>query len=146
MSINYISCHGHIECLQASSTKSYKDKVLNKPQRIWIYTMWYLNNIGLWETFKFAVSKIVNPFIPPLRKRRTSVEKNKLSSDQEVLHLKPGELVEVKSEKEILATLDTKREHKGLMWMVGMRKYCGKSYRVLKRVQSIRLESNLEMR
>jgi len=146
MSIHCRSCHGHIECLQASSTKSYLDTVLRKPQRIWIYVMWHLKNVTLWKTFKFAVSTIINSFVPPSGKRRTSIKKKKLSSDQEVLHLRPGELVEVKSQKEILATLDERREHKGLTWMLGQRKYCGKRYRVLKRVQTIRLESNLEMR
>ena len=60
--------------------------------------------------------------------------------------LQPGELVEVRSVEEILATLDRHRRHKGLLWMTGMRKYCGGQYRVYKRVERIALESNGELR
>ncbi len=65
---------------------------------------------------------------------------------QEVLDLQPGELVEVKSVEEILATLDGNRRHKGLLWMTGMSKYCGGRYRVLRKVERIMLETNGELR
>jgi hypothetical protein len=60
--------------------------------------------------------------------------------------LRPGELVEVKSIDQILTTLDKRRRHDGLLWMVGMRKFCGKRYRVFKRVETIMLENNGESR
>jgi len=69
-----------------------------------------------------------------------------LPPDSEVLGLRPGELVEVKSVEEILATLGPDRKCRGLLWMTGMRKFCGKRYRVLKRVESILLETNGELR
>jgi hypothetical protein len=65
---------------------------------------------------------------------------------QETLALQPGELVEVRPIEEILATLDRHRRHKGLLWMTGMRKHCGRQYRVYRRVQRITLESNGELR
>ncbi len=50
------------------------------------------------------------------------------------LNLKPGELVEVKGKDEILATLDLNLRNRGLSFTPEMMKYCGKRYRVLKRL------------
>jgi hypothetical protein len=49
------------------------------------------------------------------------------------LHLRVGELVEVKSKSEILATLDTNGRIDGLPFMPEMFQYCGKTFRVYKR-------------
>lgn len=54
-----------------------------------------------------------------------------------VLDLKPGELVRVKSYPEILATLDRNNKNRGLWFDAEMVQYCGKTYRVAKRVQRI---------
>ncbi|MDG7000295.1 MAG: hypothetical protein JRN15_14420 [Nitrososphaerota archaeon] len=59
----------------------------------------------------------------------------------EVLNLQPGELVEVKSLDEILATLDSTGKHRGLGFSGEMREYCGRRMRVFKRVERICLES-----
>jgi len=64
----------------------------------------------------------------------------------EALDLKPGELVRVRPEPEILATLDKCDQHKGLAWMPMMRDCCGKEFKVYKRVQKIVLESTGEIR
>jgi len=64
----------------------------------------------------------------------------------ETLGLQPGELVEVRPIDEILATLNRNRRCKGLLWMTGMRKFCGKRYRVYRRVARIMLETNGEVR
>jgi hypothetical protein len=53
------------------------------------------------------------------------------------LNLQPGELVRVKSYKEILATLDTSNKNRGLFFDAEMVPYCGRIYRVLKRVNKI---------
>jgi len=55
----------------------------------------------------------------------------------EKLHLKPGELVQVKSYDEILETLDTRNKNRGLWFDVEMVKYCNGVYRVLCRVERI---------
>jgi hypothetical protein len=62
------------------------------------------------------------------------------------LNLQPGDWVEVRSEEEILAMLDKNRKYKGLGWMAGMSKHCGKRYRVFKRLETILLESTGEYR
>ena len=53
------------------------------------------------------------------------------------LSLQPGELVEVKRKDEILATLDFRGRNRGLLFHHELLKYCGRRYRVLKRVNKI---------
>jgi hypothetical protein len=57
------------------------------------------------------------------------------------LNLQPGELVEIKSEHEIAATLDATGRCRGLGVMPEMWGFCGKHARVLKRVNSIVVET-----
>jgi glycosyltransferase involved in cell wall biosynthesis len=52
----------------------------------------------------------------------------------EQLNLQPGELVQVKSKEEIIATLDERDRHRGLLFDGAMLTYCGGIYRVLGRV------------
>ncbi|MCI0562880.1 MAG: hypothetical protein MN733_30740 [Nitrososphaera sp.] len=53
------------------------------------------------------------------------------------LHLQPGELVRVKSYKDILATLNEGNRNQGLWFDAEMVRFCGGTYRVLKRVNRI---------
>src|SRR5271170_897407 len=55
----------------------------------------------------------------------------------EVLNLQPGELVEVRSKEEIMATLDKSQKNRGLWFDSDMLPYCGGIYRVLRRVHRI---------
>ena len=50
-----------------------------------------------------------------------------------VLNLRVGDVVEVRSEQEILETLDARGTLEGLPFMPEMLKYCGKRFRVFKR-------------
>lgn len=50
-----------------------------------------------------------------------------------VLDLRPGELVEVRSEEEILRTLDSNGMYEALPFMPEMREFCGRQFRVYKR-------------
>ncbi len=108
--------------------------------------MWYIENVGFWATFRFTLFRIAEVFIPHKGNWKALIKNEKKSFDGESLKLKPGELVEVKSEEAILDTLDKKREHNGLVWMIGMRRSCGKKYRVFKRVKTIRLEATGRLR
>lgn len=54
-----------------------------------------------------------------------------------ILDLKPGELVRVKPYHEILATLDQNSRNRGLWFDAEMVRYCGGTYRVVKRVRRI---------
>jgi hypothetical protein len=56
---------------------------------------------------------------------------------QEVLDLQPGELVRVKSLAEIVATLDANNANRGMSFDGEMVRYCGREFRVLRRVEQI---------
>jgi hypothetical protein len=62
-----------------------------------------------------------------------------------VLNLQPGELVEVKSKAEILATLDAQSRNRGLRFDSEMLHYCGRRYQVERRVERILDERTGEM-
>jgi hypothetical protein len=55
----------------------------------------------------------------------------------QVLNLRPGELVQVRSEEEIKATLNRNWKNRGLVFEQEMLRYCGKTYRVLGRVNHL---------
>lgn len=57
----------------------------------------------------------------------------------EVLDLKTGDVVEVRTKEEIIATLKGAK-YKGLSFMPEMLKYCGKQFKVLKKVKKYILE------
>jgi len=52
----------------------------------------------------------------------------------ETIDLQPGELVQVRSKEEIMATLDKQNRNRGLLFDSEMLAYCGGIYRVLRRV------------
>ncbi len=64
----------------------------------------------------------------------------------ESLNLQSGEWVEVKSMKEIEATLDANGKNRGLGFVPDQAAFCGKRYRVAGRVEKIILEWSGEMR
>jgi hypothetical protein len=149
MSTNHETCHGQFACLQDCSTAFQPSRISTKWDNLkltWAHAMWHLQDKGLWGTLKLAISKIRKPLTGERKRPRVLAKSSGLAPDEEVLNLKPGELVEVKSEEDILATLDEKRRYKGLLWMKGMRRFCGKRYRVYKRLERILLETNGELR
>jgi len=54
-----------------------------------------------------------------------------------VLNLQPGDLVQVRSRDEIMPTINVNRKNRGLSFDVEMVPYCGKTFRVLSRVERI---------
>jgi hypothetical protein len=54
----------------------------------------------------------------------------------QVLNLKPGELVEIRSAAEIALSLDASGKLDGLPFMAEMEKYCGRQFHVLRRADS----------
>jgi len=65
----------------------------------------------------------------------------------EVLSLEPGDWVEVRSEQEIRAGLDSRGKHRGMAFVpVEMLVHSGHRYRVLKRVEKIFLEESRQNR
>jgi len=64
----------------------------------------------------------------------------------EILNLQPGEWVEVRSAKEIFATLDKHGKLRGLGFTPEMVAFCGKRLRVYKKLDKIILEATGELR
>jgi len=68
------------------------------------------------------------PFVPVPTLRKTPTE---------ALKLRAGEIVQVKTKEEIIATLDTRGKNRGLWFDVEMIRYCGGQFKVLRRVEKI---------
>lgn len=130
-------CQGHSEYLKAYS-KAVPLYKLSKG-------LWYIKNKGLWTTVKHVAYKLKRLARKRKGRSKTMAKKSQTAND-EVLSLKPGEWVAVRSEEEILATLDQTERYKGLSWMPGMEKFCGKRFRVYKRLKRILIESTGELR
>jgi hypothetical protein len=110
-------------------------------KNISFHTGRYLKTIGAIGTTKLAFLRAALHIGIKPKVRPVSVPKH-----EEVLNLQPGELVEVKSIAEIQKTLDENGRYKGLYFMREMRLFCGKQFRVHKKVNRILLESTAEIR
>lgn len=66
---------------------------------------------------------------------KKEVDPKRSRANQASMTLKPGDLVRVKSEKEIRMTLNRWNQLQGCGFMEEMRPYCGTTQRVLKRVE-----------
>lgn len=69
-----------------------------------------------------------------------------IGGNVEVLDLQRDEWVEVRSAREIFATLDRRDKLKGLRFTPEMAKFCGKRFKVYKRLDKIILEATGELR
>jgi len=108
--------------------------------------LWYLSRRGISETTQFLRFRAGRAALAhDGGKRGHPLEGNGVVGEEK-LDLRPGELVRVRPESEILATLDQFGCHKGMRWMPMMREYCGKTFPVYKRVSKIVLESTGEIR
>jgi hypothetical protein len=65
------------------------------------------------------------------------IEGTASKAESEVLNLRPGELVEIRSKEEIMATLSADHRNRGLWFDSEMLPYCGGIYRVLRSVHRI---------
>ena len=146
MTMNHKSCHGTFDCLLTGSNQCNMSPLLKTRQKYKSYILWWVENLGWTAAMKHIFIRLFRPYSYNKNQPLCNVEKSKQESCDEVLGLHSGELVEIKSVEEIMATLDNNRRNKGLRWMTGMRKYCGGQYRVIRRVERIILESNGELR
>jgi hypothetical protein len=101
---------------------------------------YYLKSAGLTFTAKRIVKLLATKGLGSLGFKRTFGRTPPVGRLDEVLDLQPGELVEVKSEEEIKRTVDGAGRHRGLTFTAEMREYCGRQFRVFKRVRKICLE------
>lgn len=104
--------------------------------------VWYLSVLGL--------RKFAPRMFPSTRLGRFVLGKKQTLNvgirKYKPLRLQPGEWVEVRSVKEIFDTLDAKGNLKGLRFVPEMVKFCGKRFRVYKRLDKIILEATGELR
>lgn len=149
MPTNKEPCHGQFDSLMSWSVP------LNLPatyRYLWnlrltaFHMLWHFKTKGLLKTLALTLSKVLKFVGVEKNNKPNCIGEKGQSLYGQILNLKPGELVEVKSEEEILVTLDENRKSRGLLWMAGMRKFCGKRYRVYKRLERILLESTGEFR
>jgi hypothetical protein len=68
------------------------------------------------------------------------------AASRPLLNLEQGELIEVRSENEILATLDSSGKLRGLHFAPEMIKHCGKRFKVYKKLRKILIETTGELR
>ena len=132
----------------------YRDMVLNGfpdsrlalPLRRHWFTLkryvWYISILGL-RGFAARIfpSTNIGKFALKNKSKGTTVV-----NVGETLNLQPGEWVEVRSAKEIFATLDAQGKLKGLRFTPEMAKFCGKRFRVYKLLGKIILEATGELR
>jgi hypothetical protein len=107
---------------------------------------WWLSQKGIRATGNTVLSRIGAR--ARLGRHGPQDESPKTTRDRpgEILNLQPGELVEVRSEREILETLDENGKCRGLLWMDNMASFCTRRYRVYKRVEKVMLESTGKVR
>jgi hypothetical protein len=83
--------------------------------------------------------------VPGLRTARRKTARLEIWED-EIQNLQPGEWIEVKSRDEILSTLDQNAKHRGLRFVPEMYDFCGRRFRVFKRVEKICIENTPDVR
>jgi hypothetical protein len=94
--------------------------------------------LGTFDVFRVLLVEVFNKF-QSIRKgvQYPHVQALPAASPSGELNFQPGEFVRVKSRQEIFATLDKRNRNRGLLFDSEMLKYCGGTYRVLKRVNQI---------
>ena len=99
--------------------------------------------VPLWRQAQLIISPASNDACDT---NRPTIVKKEVMPVEEILDLQPGEFVQVRSLEEVLSTLDDNGKYKGLLFMPEMEDFCGKKCRVFKKVRSITLESDGEVR
>lgn len=98
------------------------------------------------ELMKVVIQLLVKKITSMSLSRHAPSQQVNNSRSHEVLNLRVGENVEVKSKKEIQASLDSRGKYRGLDFTVDMYACCGKKYYVKERVERIIYETTGEMR
>ena len=104
--------------------------------------VWYARVLGF-SSFASRMLRSTSLYRHASGKKMSTIPDN---TKGENLDLKTGEVVEVRSEKEIFDTLDSQGKLRGLRFTPEMTKFCGKRFRVYKRLDKILLETTGELR
>jgi hypothetical protein len=95
-----------------------------------------------WLEMAMMVLKVTRAFVLSIFRERMGIDYPPVSGTQvktplESLDLQAGEMVQVRSREEIVATLDKNKRNRGLLFDGEMLPFCGGIYRVLRRVHHI---------
>jgi len=100
----------------------------------WIYYSLSQAGIGVGRPMRWLYDKF-NPALggTPFPRRKGFIQEGQ-PTPLVSLDLQPGELVRIKSQEEILRTVDTSNKNRGMYWDAELVPYCGKTFRVRSRV------------
>jgi hypothetical protein len=101
--------------------------------------------IGLGRPMRWLYDLLSPLWGGPEWPRKTGTIPKGNSTPLVTLNLQPGETVRVKSHREILTTLNTDNQNRGMGWDAELVPYCGGTYQVLKRVHKFINEKTGEM-
>lgn len=110
--------------------------------------VWRMSILGprstIYNSLGFVSSTI--PFLKPASRVLMRRRNTQASQKRESLNLRPGDWVEVRSIEEIFSTLDAKEKLRGLRFTPEMQKFCGRRFKVYKKLNRIILEATGELR
>jgi len=93
--------------------------------------------IGLGRPMRWFYDRFHRLWGGTLFPRKPGVIPKGQPTPSERLNLQPGDLVRVKSQEEILKTVDSSNQNRGMYWDAELVPYCGGTHRVLKRVTKL---------
>ncbi len=99
---------------------------------------------GILKALQLMIMPVIRKVIKKIIKDQHPRGKLEKTPDEK-LNLQPGEIIEIKSLKEIIATLDKDGKNKGLIFEPDMREFCGKRFKVQSRLEKMILERNGKM-
>ena len=104
----------------------------------------------LWQIGIIGLSEYISRILPTTRLGRALFrhkhEPINKKSIKRKLNLQPGDWVEIRSFEEIFATLNSEGKYRGLAFTTEMLHYCGRRFKVFKRLENIILDATGEMR
>ena len=99
-----------------------------------------------WRILQLALFRLKERLRKPLVLKKQSRSSNTdVSSEKSSPALKPGDMVKVRPYYEIQRTLDKKGFYKGMLFINEMVRYCGKTYKVYKRVNNVFMHHDNKM-
>jgi hypothetical protein len=139
-------CNQNVFCCQSTSLMKASTPIPLWDFRHYLWEITSERNGGILAPLRIIINlfKARIAFITKLKKYRVRGERKRTPAM--ALNLKVGEIVMVKSREEIFETLDQKGRNRGLEFMPEMLKYCGKKFRVFKKVDRMILDSSGKMR
>jgi hypothetical protein len=112
-------------------------KIMKKKEKCQIHKIEYNSKTDYLWLFIDKLGLRRNRALKLFQERKDdSIDPSKITS---ILNLQPDEIVEVRSEKEIISTLEGSK-YDGLSFMPEMLKHCGKQFKVLKRINRYIIE------